>query len=120
MAPFVRIAIATLPIVLSACAAGERGLISPHQPLVSAAGAAVPSCPDWSDTALTASEGQASNYGCATAVNLAAMVADPADLVHGKHGDGAGGADVAVRAIKAQRENGTGKAIEKTSAKAGS
>ena len=122
MSPFARIAIAAMPLALMACAGGERGLVSPHQPIVSAAGASVPGCPDWRDTDLTTSEGQASNYGCATALNLAAMIADPADLIHGKTGNGAGSADVAVRAIKAQRDLGpTGKGgIEKVSAKGGS
>ena len=117
-----RIAIVAMPLVLSACAAGERGLVSPHQPIVGAAGAHVPGGPDWSDTSLTASEGQASNFGCATATNLAAMIADPADLIHGKTGNGTGSAEVAVRAIKAQRDLGaSGKnALDKVSAKGGS
>lgn len=117
-----RIAIAALPLALAACAAGERGLVSPHQPRVAQAGASVPECPDWRDTTLTASEGQASNYGCATASNLAAMIADPADLLHGKHADGTSSAELAVRAIKAlNQQAGSGKqGLEKTSAKAGS
>jgi pilus assembly protein CpaD len=106
---------------LAGCAAGERGVSSPHQPVVSAAGATVPGCPDWSDKDLPMSEGQSSNYGCATAVNLAAMIADPRDLVRGQT-DPMTGADPAVaqRALKAWRETGTtGKqGIDKTSSKA--
>jgi pilus assembly protein CpaD len=114
--------LAIMPLVpLAGCAAGERGLVSPHQPVVSAAGAHVPNCPDWSDTNLPMSEGQSSNYGCATALNLAAMIADPNDLIRGRT-DTATGADPALasRALKAWRDNGqTGKqGVEKISSKA--
>ena len=88
---------------LGACSAGERGMLSPHQPIVGAAGATVPNCPDWSDRDRPVSDAQATNYGCATAVNLAAMLADPADLLHGKEA-GANGVEVGVRAIRAWRE----------------
>ena len=90
-------------VILAACSAGERGMLSPHQPVVSAAGAAVPNCPDWSDKNRPPTDAQASNYGCATAVNLAAMLADPNDLLHGKSA-GPGGVDTAVRAVRAWRE----------------
>ena len=116
-----RLALPLLPLAVSACAAGERGLVSPHQPLVGATAAAVPGCPDWKDRAWPASEGQGSNYGCATAMNLAAMIADPADLIHGKRGDGAGTGELAVRAIKTMNSTaGSGKqGLEKISSKAG-
>lgn len=116
------IAIAVL-LPLTGCAVGDRGVVSPHQPIVSAAGATVPNCPNWSDSNLPMSEGQSSNYGCATAVNLAAMIADPNDLIRGRT-DAPAGTDAtkATRAIKAWREMPpTGKqGIEKTSSKAGS
>lgn len=53
--------------------------------VVSRSSAAVPNCPNWSRPAQPdfASSGM-SNYGCATNSNLAAMVADPADLLHGR------------------------------------
>ncbi len=47
--------------------------------------ASVPSCPDWrtqSDSNFNSSNH--SNYGCSTNSNLAAMVADPEDLVRGR------------------------------------
>lgn len=47
--------------------------------------ASVPTCPDWSTT--TDSNFNASNhsnYGCSTNSNLAAMIADPEDLVRGR------------------------------------
>ncbi|MDO6413171.1 CpaD family pilus assembly lipoprotein [Sphingomonas sp. BIUV-7] len=117
MLPLIALA-ALLP--LAGCAAGERGVVSAHQPIVTAVGASVPNCPDWSDRDLPMSEGQSSNYGCATAVNLAAMIADPADLVRGRT-DASTGTDpaLAARAIKSWRETGTtGKqGVDKTSSK---
>lgn len=53
--------------------------------VVSRTTATVPGCPDWSGAPypdFTAST--TSNYGCATNRNLAAMVADPEDLVRGR------------------------------------
>jgi len=49
--------------------------------------ASVPGCPDWSSrSAIDFTTGTSSNYGCATNANLAAMVADPQDLVKGQAG----------------------------------
>lgn len=91
-------------LMLAGCSAGERGMTSPHQPLVSAHAATTPGCPDWSDSKLSGTtDAMSSNYGCADAVNLAAMIADPADLVHGKTG-GANSVEVAVRSVRAWRE----------------
>lgn len=93
--------LAILP--LAGCAAGYKGLDNVHQPVVSPTAATVPHCPDWSLPERGAIEGQASNYGCATATNLAAMIADPSDLLHGRS-DGGSQTDVGTRAIKAWRE----------------
>lgn len=103
---------------LAGCAAGERGLVSPHQPLVSAMGATVPGCPDWSDKTLPMSEGQSSNYGCATASNLAAMIADPNDLVRGRS-DGTSDAARTARTMKTWRDTGQtgGQGLQKVSSK---
>lgn len=47
--------------------------------------ASVPSCPDWStDHDRNYNASNHSNFGCATNSNLAAMVADPEDLVGGR------------------------------------
>lgn len=49
--------------------------------------ASVPGCPDWagkSDASL--GNGISAGYGCATNGNLAAMVADPEDLIKGRKG----------------------------------
>lgn len=104
-------------LALAGCQVGDRFLETSKQPVVSGTHASVPGCPDWSDAAWNTAEGNAANYGCATNSNLAAMVADKADLLHGKAAPT--GADVAVRAIKAWRDLGpSGKGgIEKVSAK---
>lgn len=47
--------------------------------------ASVPNCPDWSKKSeANYNGGNHSNYGCAINSNLAAMVADPEDLVRGQ------------------------------------
>lgn len=53
--------------------------------VVSRSGAYVPDCPNWKRPLLPEFEGStASNFGCATNTNLAAMVANPEDLVSGR------------------------------------
>lgn len=71
--------------------------------IVSRMNASVPTCPDWSDARIGAPTSPThSNYGCAVNSNLAAMIANPADLVLGQSGtiDATAGA----RAVKAYRD----------------
>ena len=50
--------------------------------------AAVPDCPNWSRPSQPDFENQSmSNFGCAVNTNLAAMVANPEDLIHGREGN---------------------------------
>lgn len=62
---------------------------------------ALPACPDWSrDPAFDYANLPLSNLGCANAVNLGLMVADPADLAGGRalgHADGAREAEAVTR-----------------------
>lgn len=52
--------------------------------LVSRMRAAVPGCPDFSrDSSVEYDQNTSSNFGCATNAGLAAMIAQPEDLVHG-------------------------------------
>jgi pilus assembly protein CpaD len=69
--------------------------------IVSRSFAAVPGCPFWSNSAKN--NATSPNYGCATNSNLAAMIADPSDLVLGQAGSGADG-NQGVKAIKVYRE----------------
>lgn len=65
--------------------------------------ASVPGCPDYSRTYQPDySASTSSNYGCATNRNLAAMVADPGDLVRGQPGAPTSDNDSATKAIGAQ------------------
>ncbi|PTR12477.1 MULTISPECIES: CpaD family pilus assembly protein [unclassified Novosphingobium] len=68
--------------------------------------AAVPGCPDWS----THNDGNgnnatSTNYGCAVNSNLAAMVANKEDLVHGQSDDGRTTVMTSNKAIQAYRDN---------------
>jgi len=46
----------------------------------------VPGCPDWTGRpGVTFNNTPSSNFGCATAINLGLMVADPGDIVAGRH-----------------------------------
>jgi pilus assembly protein CpaD len=115
-----RFIILTAALAVTGCATGDRGLVSPHQPVVSEAGATVPHCPDWRPAPMGEQEGQSPNYGCAFALNLAAMIADPADLIRGRS-EATSSAETAVRALKSFREtapSGKGGVVEKVSAKA--
>jgi len=72
--------------------------------VVSRSEAKVDKCPNWDRKAELEFAGSTmSNFGCAVNTNLAAMVANPADLVHGAE---AGGPDAwtITRAIKTYRE----------------
>ncbi|MDT8759617.1 CpaD family pilus assembly protein [Sphingomonas psychrotolerans] len=74
--------------------------------------ASVPNCPDYSRVYTPDwSQSTSSNYGCATNSNLAAMVADPADLVRGASGspltDPATGAK-AINALRGAKPSGNG------------
>lgn len=57
--------------------------------LVTRSKASVPNCPNWSDKyAISLGNQTDSNFGCAVNGNLAAMVANPDDLLHGSSSKG--------------------------------
>jgi pilus assembly protein CpaD len=74
--------------------------------VASRSSATVPDCPNWdpSDNGVAPPQNTSSNFGCATAGNLAAMVANPNDLVEGQNHSGRGSASTAGRAIRTYRE----------------
>ncbi|MFM6854263.1 MAG: CpaD family pilus assembly protein [Sphingopyxis sp.] len=85
------------PITGGAIAPGRIRIV------ITRATATVPGCPNWDTRSNTNfASSTTSNYGCATNANLAAMVADANDLVHGQ---GRSGNDVltASKAIEAYR-----------------
>ena len=73
--------------------------------VVSRRRASVPGCPDWSrDASLEIGSNTSSNHGCAVNGNLAAMIADPADLVHGRTGAVATDPLLSTKAIDSYRK----------------
>lgn len=83
------------------------GYVDPGQAriVVTRSTAHVPGCPDWSANN-EANEHNATypGYGCAINGNLAAMVADPEDLIHGKQGTGETVVTTSTKAIRSYRE----------------
>lgn len=67
--------------------------------------ASVPDCPNWSEDGSDPATADltSSNFGCATNSNLAAMIANPDDLVLGQDGSNAGSATTARRAVGTYR-----------------
>ena len=82
------------PITLGAVPGGAVRVV------VSRTQATVPNCPNWSIPSQP-NFGNASmaNMGCGVNTNLAAMIANPQDLVHGQEGSGLSDASTANRAI---------------------
>jgi len=62
----------------------NRTVYSINQPVVSGNKAWVPTCPNWKSGARDSAAEVDSNFGCGVNSNLAAMIADPQDLLHGK------------------------------------
>lgn len=68
--------------------------------VVSRTRAEVPGCPNWSVPSQPNFENRTmSNYGCGVNSDLAAMVADPQDLFHGREGTAVGDAITAAKAV---------------------
>jgi pilus assembly protein CpaD len=73
--------------------------------VVSRRRASVPGCPDWSrDASLEIGSNTSSNFGCAVNSNLAAMMANPADLVRGRNGAVATDPLLSTKAIDSYRK----------------
>jgi pilus assembly protein CpaD len=97
--------------------AGRYGmLVSPGAPVTAAAvqpgsvrvvvarrRAVVPGCPNWNEPSIDWDNKTSSNFGCAVNSNLAAMIANPEDLLHGREGDGVADAITAARAVEMYR-----------------
>ncbi|WP_347302013.1 CpaD family pilus assembly lipoprotein [Croceibacterium sp. TMG7-5b_MA50] len=73
----------------------------------------VPGCPDWTDrTASQLDNRTSNNYGCGVNGNMAAMVADPQDLLRGRSDTGNTQVMTANRGIDAWRKRTPGAAGE--------
>lgn len=79
--------------------------------VVSRAVARVDGCPDWARGNYSGFDNAtASNFGCAAAQDLAAMIANPQDLVDGAHAATGADARISVKAIDTWRDaDATGK-----------
>jgi pilus assembly protein CpaD len=106
----------TLLAARGAQAKEDFGLDSRNQPIVTAGGAYVPNCPNWSSSHLDSAALNDYNHGCAINSNLAAMIADPMDLIHGKS-DQTTDTENNMRAIKAWREAPATSKVWSTTAK---
>ncbi len=72
--------------------------------VVSRARASVPGCPDWSvPSQPNFQNASMSNFGCAVNSNLAAMVANPEDLISGREDSGLGDSQTATKAVESYR-----------------
>ena len=83
------------------------GQVSPGfaRVVVTRSSANVPGCPDWSAKSdMNYGNGTYPNYGCATNSNLAAMVANPEDLIEGQKGTGETVIMSSTKAIDTYRE----------------
>ena len=99
--------------------AGQYGmLVSPGAPVtmgavpqgmirvvVARTKASVPGCPNWSKAATpNFDDASMSIFGCGVNSNLAAMIANPQDLVSGREGSGVGDAVTASKAVETYRK----------------
>jgi pilus assembly protein CpaD len=102
----------------------KAGAVAPGsvRVIASRATASVPGCPNWDDRQIVPTVNTSANYGCALNANLAAMVADPNDLVRGREGSVSGSANTANRAVRVYRDRTPtgGGALPTTSTSAGS
>lgn len=73
--------------------------------VVARTSASVPNCPNWSKAATPNFDNASmSNYGCALNSNMAAMIANPQDLVSGREGSGVGDTVTASKAVEQYRK----------------
>ena len=89
-------------MMVSAGAPVTVGAIGPGtvRVVVSRRRAEVPNCPNWSQPSSPNYDNRTmSNFGCGVNANIAAMVANPEDLIHGRAGAGTNDVDTAARAV---------------------
>jgi pilus assembly protein CpaD len=93
-------------LLVSAGAPVTEGQVLPGavRVIVSRNRAVVPNCPNWSLPSDRNYQNRSlSNFGCGVNANIAAMVADPEDLIHGREGSAVSDASTAGRAISVYR-----------------
>jgi pilus assembly protein CpaD len=96
-------------LTLAPVAPTTQGALAPGaiRVVVSRTTASVPGCPTYKDDVLDKFNSPASpNYGCATNASLAAMIANPEDLIQGRSGGNSGGRAVSNNAVNGTAING--------------
>ncbi len=110
-------------ILLSEGAPVTAGYVNPGNTRVvlTRSTASVPGCPDWTETSdMNYTNGTRPNYGCSINGNLAAMVANPEDLINGQAGTGQTVVSTGSKAIDSYRNQApTGEGGLKQSATGG-
>lgn len=94
-------------ILVSDGAPVTTGFIEPGRVrvVITRSSATVPGCPDWSAKSdMNYTNATSPGYGCATNGNLAAMVANPEDLINGQAGTGETVVMSSTKAIDTYRE----------------
>lgn len=94
-------------LIVSATAPTTAGQLAPGQArvVITRSTASVPGCPDWSATSdMNYNNGMSPGYGCAVNSNIAAMVANPEDLLEGQSGTGETVLATGTRAIQTYRD----------------
>ena len=94
-------------LIVNGVAPTTAGALAPGQArvVITRSTAAVPGCPDWSTKSdMNYGNGISPGYGCAINSNLAAMVANPEDLLEGQKGTGETVVATGTRAIQTYRE----------------
>jgi pilus assembly protein CpaD len=93
-------------LMVSAGAPVTEGAVQPGsvRVVVARRRAEVPNCPNWSRPASPDPMNRSmSNFGCGVNSNIAAMVANPEDLIHGREGGSVTDAVAAARAVAVYR-----------------
>ncbi|HEY7006848.1 MAG TPA: CpaD family pilus assembly lipoprotein [Sphingomicrobium sp.] len=83
-----------------------QGLVQPGmvRVVVARRRAEVPHCPNWDIPSQPNYDNRnMSNFGCSVNSNIAAMIANPEDLIHGREGDGTSNVNTATRAVQFYR-----------------
>lgn len=94
-------------ILVSEGAPVTSGYVNPGNAriVLTRSSASVPGCPDWSaNSDSNYTNGTNPNYGCSINSNLAAMIANPEDLIRGQTGSGQTTVSTSSKAIDSYRE----------------
>ncbi|MEL6238217.1 MAG: CpaD family pilus assembly protein [Pseudomonadota bacterium] len=94
-------------LIVTETAPTTTGFLKPGEArvVITRSSAEVPGCPDWSKKSdMNYLNATSPGYGCAVNSNLAAMVANPEDLLEGQKGDGETVIATGNKAIQTYRE----------------